>query len=92
MDVGVDYIIREAFPASLETAEQVLLELGDSEARARRTVDTFRIKDEELLVAEKALLHDEHERIQTIGAVERELEDLFAADEDAAKGAAKGAA
>ncbi len=89
MDVGVDYLIREAFPASLETAETLLRELGDTPERARRTIDTFRVKDEELLIAEKALLHDEHERIQTIGAAERELEDLFAADEEAAKAAAR---
>jgi glutathione-regulated potassium-efflux system ancillary protein KefC/glutathione-regulated potassium-efflux system protein KefB len=89
MDVGVDYLIREAFPASLETAEQVLLALGDSPERARRTITKFRENDERLLLAEKALLHDEHERMQTIHAARRELEDLFAADERAARHAAR---
>ena len=91
MDVGVDYLIREAFPASLETAETLLRELGDTPERARRTIETFRAKDEALLIAEKALLHDEHQRIQTIDAAERELEDLFAADEEVAKAAVRGA-
>jgi glutathione-regulated potassium-efflux system protein KefB len=86
MDVGVDYLIRETFPASLETAEKLLVELGDTPQRARQTIATFREKDEALLIAEKAVLHDEHQRIQTIAASRRELEDLFAADEQAAEG------
>jgi len=83
MDIGVDFLIRELYPASLETAERVLLTLGDTPERAASTIATFTDKDEQLLVAEKALLHDEHERMQTIHAARRELEDLFAADERA---------
>ena len=85
MDIGVDFLIRELYPASLETAERVLRTLGDTPERARHTIATFTDKDEQLLVAEKALLHDEHERMQTIHAARRELEDLFAADERALK-------
>jgi voltage-gated potassium channel Kch len=88
MDVGVDYLIRETFPASLETAEKLLVELGDTPERAHRTIETFRENDEALLVAERALLHDEHRRIQTVEAARRELEDLFAADERAAEASA----
>jgi monovalent cation:proton antiporter-2 (CPA2) family protein len=86
MDVGVDYLIRETFPASLETAEKLLVELGDTPERARTTIAMFREKDEALLIAEKAVLHDEDQRIQTIEAARRELEDLFSADERAVKG------
>jgi glutathione-regulated potassium-efflux system ancillary protein KefC/glutathione-regulated potassium-efflux system protein KefB len=81
LDVGADFLIRETFPASLETAERLLLDLGDAPERARRTIATFKEKDEALLLAEKTLLHDEALRMQTIEASRQELEELFAADE-----------
>ena len=41
--------IRETFHSALETARQALITLGDDEVSATRTVDRFRVYDEDLL-------------------------------------------
>lgn len=79
-EAGVDYLIREALLSSLEMAAVLLEELGDKHERARRTIEIFRENDDKLFRQEHAVMHDEHEVIQTIEASRKELEALFDSD------------
>jgi voltage-gated potassium channel Kch len=81
LNLGVDYLIREALVSSLEMAAAMLGELGDSPEMARETVERFRQADERLLRTEATVLHDERSVMQSAEAAWRELEDLFDADE-----------
>jgi len=81
LNLGVDYMIREAFVSSLEMAATMLGELGDTPEKARETVERFRQADERLLRTEASVLHDEKSIIQSAEAAWRELEGLFDADE-----------
>ncbi len=81
MNLGVDYIIREAFVSSLEMAAAMLREMGDTPDRARETIERFRQADERLLRTEATVLHDEKSVLQSAEAAWRELADLFDADE-----------
>jgi len=81
LNLGVDYVIREALVSSLEMAETMLRQLGDTPDRARATVERFREADERLLRTEATSLHDEKSVLQSAEAAWRELEDLFDADE-----------
>lgn len=81
LNLGVEYVIREAFVSSLEMTQAMLGELGDAPAEARATVERFREADERLLRTEATILHDERSVLQSAEAAWRELEDLFDADE-----------
>jgi monovalent cation:proton antiporter-2 (CPA2) family protein len=81
LNLGVDYLIREAFVSSLEMTEAMLAELGDTPAMARTTVERFREADERLLRTEATSLHEERSILQSAEAAWRELEGLFDADE-----------
>jgi Kef-type K+ transport system membrane component KefB/voltage-gated potassium channel Kch len=80
MDVGVHDFVRETFLSSLRLSELVLLGLDVAEDQARRTVEAFRERDEQMLIAQHAFYDDETKVIQTATQVAAELRSLFEAD------------
>jgi hypothetical protein len=58
----------------------VLLGLDFNEDDARRTVEAFRERDEQMLVAQHAFYDDEKQVVQTAAQVAAELKSLFEAD------------
>jgi monovalent cation:proton antiporter-2 (CPA2) family protein len=80
MDVGVHDFVRETFLSSLRLSELVLLGLDFAEDQARRTVEAFRERDEQMLIAQHAFYDNETKVIQTATQVAAELRSLFEAD------------
>lgn len=80
MDLGVKAIIRETFLSALALGEDVLRGLGFSDQAANHTVRTFRGHDEETLLKQHAIHHDETMLIQTAKEAAAELEELFETD------------
>jgi monovalent cation:proton antiporter-2 (CPA2) family protein len=80
LDVGVHEFVRETFLSSLRLSELVLLGLDFAEDEARRTVQAFRERDEQMLIAQHAFYDDETKVIQTATQVAAELRSLFEAD------------
>jgi len=64
-DLGVEFIWRETFPASLEMARQALLSLGFDAAASDRAMTLFRRHDERQIDAQYAVQHDEAQLIQS---------------------------
>jgi glutathione-regulated potassium-efflux system ancillary protein KefC/glutathione-regulated potassium-efflux system protein KefB len=92
MDLGIDPLVRETFLSSLDLGEKVLRELGLSEWLAKDTVATFRRHDEEMLIRQHAVYHDETQLIQTTQEAARELEGLFESDNENGQRATAGLA
>jgi monovalent cation:proton antiporter-2 (CPA2) family protein len=80
IDVGVHDFVRETFLSSLRLGELVLLGLDFNEDDARRTVEAFRERDEQMLIAQHAFYDDEKQVVQTAAQVAAELKSLFEAD------------
>jgi monovalent cation:proton antiporter-2 (CPA2) family protein len=80
MDVGVHDFVRETFLSSLRLGELVLLGLDFNEDDARRTVEAFRERDEQMLIDQHEYYDDETKVIQTAAQVSAELNSLFEAD------------
>jgi glutathione-regulated potassium-efflux system ancillary protein KefC/glutathione-regulated potassium-efflux system protein KefB len=80
MDIGVDYLIRETYVSSLELTQQVLRGLGLTEWEAQDAVATFRSHDEQFLVRQHAIYHDETQLIQSSKEAVQELESLLQSD------------
>jgi monovalent cation:proton antiporter-2 (CPA2) family protein len=80
IDVGVHEFVRETFLSSLRLGELVLLGLDFNEEDARRTVEAFRERDEQMLIAQHAFYEDEKQVVQTAAQVAAELKSLFEAD------------
>jgi CPA2 family monovalent cation:H+ antiporter-2/glutathione-regulated potassium-efflux system protein KefB len=80
IDVGVHDFVRETFLSSLRLSELVLLGLDFNEDDARRTVEAFRERDEQMLIAQHAFYEDEKQVVQTAAQVAAELKSLFEAD------------
>jgi monovalent cation:proton antiporter-2 (CPA2) family protein len=80
IDVGVHDFVRETFLSSLRLSELVLLGLDFNEDDARRTVEAFRERDEQMLIAQHAFYDDEKQVVQTATQVAAELKSLFEAD------------
>src|SRR5947209_6901796 len=80
MDVGVHEFVRETFLSSLRLGELVLVGLDFDEDDARRTVEAFRERDEQMLVAQHDFYDDETKVVQTAAQVAAELKSLFEAD------------
>jgi voltage-gated potassium channel Kch len=80
MDVGVHDFVRETFLSSLRLSELVLLGLDFDEDDARRTVEAFRERDEQMLIDQHAFYDDETKVVQTAAQVAAELKSLFEAD------------
>ncbi|MHB8453719.1 MAG: monovalent cation:proton antiporter-2 (CPA2) family protein [Acidiferrobacterales bacterium] len=85
MDIGVDYIVRETFLSSLELAREVLQGLGLSSAAADSAVQRFRQHDEELLLRQHKIHHDEAQLIASVKQGAEELERLFEEDTKAVR-------
>jgi len=81
MDLGVHLVIRRAYFSSLEMGRRLLVELGEPEPAADRSVRTFREHDETTLLRQQALYRDEKQLIQSAQDAARELEQLFEADQ-----------
>jgi CPA2 family monovalent cation:H+ antiporter-2/glutathione-regulated potassium-efflux system protein KefB len=80
MDQGVTEQVRETFFSSLRLTELVLKGLDFSDAEARRTVATFRERDEQMLIDQHAFYDDEVQLMQTAAQAAEELRGLFEAD------------
>jgi monovalent cation:proton antiporter-2 (CPA2) family protein len=83
MDLGIAQVIRRSYFSSLEMTRQILIDFGDSEARAAENIRKFRAHDEETLLKQQAVFRDEQKLIQTSQEAVRELEQLFEADREA---------
>lgn len=83
MDLGVDWIIRETFLSALKMAEEILLHIGKSPDDAREIVRLFRQTDEESLLQQHGLHHDQQELIQSTQEAADELQRLFEGDRTA---------
>jgi monovalent cation:proton antiporter-2 (CPA2) family protein len=81
MDRGVDGLVRELFYSSLKLAEDALLALGISAEDAARSVELFRVHDEQNLLDTHAFYRDERQVIQSVQQSAEELEALFEADQ-----------
>lgn len=80
MDAGVTDFVRETFLSSLRLSELLLRGLDFSEAEARKTVATFRERDEQALIDQHAFFDDEAQLVQTSAQAAEELKSLFDAD------------
>jgi CPA2 family monovalent cation:H+ antiporter-2/glutathione-regulated potassium-efflux system protein KefB len=80
MDQGVNGLVRETFYSSLKLTEMVLKGLSFSDEEARRTVSTFRERDEQMLIDQHAFYDDEVQLVQTAAQAAEELRSLFEAD------------
>ncbi|APE30491.1 cation:proton antiporter [Halomonas aestuarii] len=82
MRSGVNDLVRELLPASLELTRDVLVGLGIPRDQAQHTIDTFRPHDEQTLRRQLEVFGNEKKQIQTVQEAARELEALYEADED----------
>jgi monovalent cation:proton antiporter-2 (CPA2) family protein len=81
MGAGVETIVRETFYSSLRMTELLLEKLDVAEAQAIRAIDLFRDHDEHLLTETYAIADDESKLLQTAQDANKELRDLFEADQ-----------
>jgi monovalent cation:proton antiporter-2 (CPA2) family protein len=81
MDAGVSEVMRETYASSLEIAEAVLEELGETPANAREAVRRFREHDQKTLQAQYEVKDDEEKFRATSIAAAKQLEQLFEADQ-----------
>jgi monovalent cation:proton antiporter-2 (CPA2) family protein len=81
MGVGVETIVRETFFSSLRMTELLLEKLDIPEEQALRAIELFRSHDEKLLAETYAIASDESKLLQTAQESNKELRDLFEADE-----------
>jgi len=84
-DIGVRWILRDTFPASLELARHALERLGYPEGATAAALTLFRRHDEEMLDAQYAVHHDEAKLIQTSREASEQLKELFESDPAAQK-------
>lgn len=84
-EVGVKYIWRETYLASLDMSRESLEILGLSPEQARHSVRMFRDYDDELLERQQAIYDDEAKLIESAQSAIRELESLFDSDMSEAK-------
>jgi glutathione-regulated potassium-efflux system ancillary protein KefC/glutathione-regulated potassium-efflux system protein KefB len=82
MDLQVRYIIRETLVSSLEMSVQVLEALGSSKAKAKETVNQFRVHDEATLARQAAVKDDESKFLATTRESAEQLLHLFEVDSD----------
>jgi voltage-gated potassium channel Kch len=80
MDVGVKYVIRETWLSALDMGRHVLDGLGESEEEAQHAVETFQRHDEQTLIRQHAIHHDEQKLIQSSKDAALQLQELFEAD------------
>jgi len=79
-DLGIKWIYRETFPASLEAAHQALLQLGLGVAVSERAVTLFKQHDEARLEEQYAVRHDDVQLVQNAKDAAEQLRGLFESD------------
>ena len=82
MEYDIAGIVRETFFSSLWLTELVLRGVGLDAEDARRTVQTFRERDEKALILQRDIYDDETKFIQSSKEVADELEALFEDDNE----------
>jgi glutathione-regulated potassium-efflux system protein KefB len=82
LDLGVPDLVRETFFSSLRMSELVLSGLGLEPDDAKRTVQMFRERDEQMLLDQQGIYKDEKQLIQSSAAAAAELRQIFEADQD----------
>jgi glutathione-regulated potassium-efflux system ancillary protein KefC/glutathione-regulated potassium-efflux system protein KefB len=87
MDLGVQVVNRETFFSAARMAEEVLVGLGHEREDVQEAVALFVKTDEELLVRQHAVHHDEKQLMQTSQQARAELQSIF--EQDAARRAAR---
>lgn len=80
MDLGIKHIFRETLLSSLAMSEQVLAGVGFDQDAINHVVRTFREKDEQLMLEQHAVQHDEEQLIQSSRDTATELELLMKSD------------
>jgi len=80
MDVGVDHIFRDTLLSSIAMGETVLRGLGLGNEDVRHVSDTFRERDERLLVEQHAIHDSEEKLIQSGIDSATELESILEQD------------
>lgn len=83
MDLGVHLVTRETLFSAVHAAEHLLRDLGLPADAAREAMATFVQRDEETLLRQHAVHHDEQQVIQTARQARAELRELF--EQDAAR-------
>ena len=81
MDRAVDGLVRDTFYSSLKLAEDALIALGITPEDAARSVELFRVHDEQTLLDTHAIYRDEKQVIQNTQQATEELMALFEADQ-----------
>ncbi|MBT8144323.1 MAG: monovalent cation:proton antiporter-2 (CPA2) family protein [Gammaproteobacteria bacterium] len=80
MDLGITTLIRDTFLSSIELSRDLLIHLGRSPERANASVAMFRKHDEETLLRQHAIHHNEEALIQSARESAAQLSRLFEAD------------
>jgi len=81
MGAGIETIVRETFFSALRMTELLLEKLDIPEEQAKRAIELFRTHDEALLTETYAIASDESKLLQTAQEANKELRDLFEADQ-----------
>lgn len=80
MDLGIENIYRETLESSLSMSETVLMGIGESKSATRDVIETFRDRDQELLIEQHAIHDSEEKLIQSVKETSAELENLMSRD------------
>ncbi|TGK11630.1 potassium transporter Kef [Leptospira fletcheri] len=80
LDLGIRNIRRDTFASSLEIGGEALMELGFLPSEVERILEKFRAYDEEMLMGQYKVKHDEKELIAFSKNAVKQLEESFAAD------------
>lgn len=88
MDLGIKVVHRETYVSSLELAQDVLTGLDLTPEEAAHGVRRFREYDEQLIVRQQAIHHNEAALVESTKASMQELEALFESDARATRRAA----
>ena len=80
MDLGIKLVHRETYLSSLEMARDVLMAVGFTRDSADHSVQRFRDYDEQLIVRQHAIHHNEAALVESAKAAMQELEGLFESD------------
>jgi glutathione-regulated potassium-efflux system ancillary protein KefC/glutathione-regulated potassium-efflux system protein KefB len=82
MRLGVSIVIRELLLSSLEMSRRVLMELGVKDEVAEHTIETFYQHDERTLAQQMETTRETQQLAQSHEQANRELQELFQADEE----------
>lgn len=80
LEVGIESIRRDTFASSLEIAEETLVDLGFMPSEVDYFIQKFRAYDEEMILEQYKIRHNEKELIAFSKNAVRQLEEAFARD------------